>query len=435
MQVRIIILTKKNWVTALPEHKIQGLGNAWQKSLGHGDLSHKMHNWALGVLETGTWPRPQIIGGQIACAICAEQAEVDRVKSEQKNKDNMKQNEVLQVLQNHTECNNCQTLMTWSTNNVKSGNSAKKTNANDIGNDIVAQLGLNSSDNGDEEDGGGPNGNGGNNANNERIGRFGGSNGRSFIAMNFRNVTITPFSGGNSHTIPYMSSNNAIRRLMLPQRFDGEIVLKILDEIQTMGATTQDLAQLHNLANKYPKAAEFDTAIKSTLLIWITRVANNVVKYIVNNGFDAWHGLYHKYVPLAKYLQNMLIHELLCLQPMPETELHPLLNEVKRITNSYVKARPTNEWGNVLVGTLSASQSSNNGMGTGVLKTLCLPIGLATALVGRCFSLGHLFGCLDLISCDCHWRTELLGMNHNTHHHIFTKRGWDYDWIIVCIAM
>ena len=67
---------------------------------------------------------------------------------------------------------------------------------------------------------------------------------------------------------------------------------------------------------KYPKAAQFDAAIKSTLLNWTTGVVNNQVRYGVCNGFDAWRKLYNRYVPLADDLQNIFIQELMAIKPL-----------------------------------------------------------------------------------------------------------------------
>ena len=70
-------------------------------------------------------------------------------------------------------------------------------------------------------------------------------------------------------------------------------------------------------------------------------MANNSIKYIVCNGFDAWRKLYHRYVPLAEDLQNISIQELMCLKPVGEGDVDTLFNEVERITDLYIKTGPT----------------------------------------------------------------------------------------------
>ena len=71
-------------------------------------------------------------------------------------------------------------------------------------------------------------------------------------------------------------------------------MLKILDKVEALGGTTYDNDQLQILIDKYPKAAEFNTAIKSALLNWTTGVASNMIKYSVGNYFDARHKLFHR---------------------------------------------------------------------------------------------------------------------------------------------
>ena len=68
-----------------------------------------------------------------------------------------------------------------------------------------------------------------------------------------------------------------------------------------------------------------------------------MVKYSVNNGFDAWRKLYHRYVPMAEDLQNILIQELMCLKSVGENEVDSLFNEIERITGLYVKTGTTDE--------------------------------------------------------------------------------------------
>ena len=52
----------------------------------------------------------------------------------------------------------------------------------------------------------------------------------------------------------------------------------------------------------------------------------------MENGFDAWRGFYHHYLPLAEDSQQILIQELYTLSPVIEHNIDSLLNQVERIT-------------------------------------------------------------------------------------------------------
>ena len=250
---------------------------------------------------------------------------------------------MIQVAQQYTNGNNCQTATQWSPYSNSSISQAKQTEDGDSEDDLLANIGLSTSGNGGDGDGGEPGGNGGDN-NNTTSERFGNSNSGKkgeFILVNFRNVTITPFSGRNLQINPYMRFNNSTRRLILPQGFDGEVLLKMFDKVEARGANKYDNNQLQILINKFSKAAEFDTFIKSASLNWTTGVANNMIKYSVHNGFDAWRKLYHRYVLLVEDLQNISIQELMCLKFHGEGEIGALFNEIERIIDLYVKTGPT----------------------------------------------------------------------------------------------
>ena len=279
-----------------------------------------------------------MIGGTIAGVFNVAQEEVDRMK---KTSSKGTQDELVQLVQNQcTANNNYQTPMQWSTNS-SDYSTAKKTDGNSPEDDLLANIGLGNNNGARDGDGDGPGGNGGHNDIDERGGEGNGYKRNEFILVNPRNVTITPFSRRNINTNPYMPFNDFTRRLILPQGSDGEMLLRMLDTAEKRGGNKYDILQ--NIISKYPKAAEFDTAIKSALLNLTIGVAINMIKYSVYNGFDAWRKLYHRYVPLAEDLQNTFIQELMCLKPATETDIDSLFNEVERITDLYVKICPTDE--------------------------------------------------------------------------------------------
>ena len=77
-----ILLSFKIPLHKMATDQLQGTGDVWQKSVGYGDLNEKTHTWAVGVLETGRWPKPQMIAGSTADVIEVVQAEIDRIKQE-----------------------------------------------------------------------------------------------------------------------------------------------------------------------------------------------------------------------------------------------------------------------------------------------------------------------------------------------------------------
>ena len=110
--------------------------------------------------------------------------------------------------------------------------------------------------------------------------------------MNPRNIIIINiFIGRNANSNPYMPFNNSLRRLMLAQGSDGEVLLQILDKVETMGINKYINELLQEVVKACPKVAEFDIAVKSALLNWTSGVANRTVKYGVCNGLDAWRKL------------------------------------------------------------------------------------------------------------------------------------------------
>ena len=109
----------------------------------------------------------------------------------------------------------------------------------------------------------------------------------------------------------YMALNNSICRLILTQGDNGELLLKMLDYVETLGPRKFTAAHLAtNLLRQCNKAGEFDRAIKSALLNWTAGVAHGLVKYGTEGGLDGWRKFYNKYMPLANDMQHILIREL-----------------------------------------------------------------------------------------------------------------------------
>ena len=90
---------------------------------------------------------------------------------------------------------------------------------------------------------GGQDGNGGGGSNGDPMGGDelvygnGGSydRGREFTFVNPRNINIPVFTCKSLNINPYLPFNNAIRRFILAQGADGELLLGELDKIEKMG--------------------------------------------------------------------------------------------------------------------------------------------------------------------------------------------------------
>ena len=112
--------------------------------------------------------------------------------------------------------------------------------------------------------------------------KVGGSRKYGFILVNPRNIIINTFIGKHFHTTSYMPFNNAIRRFIIPQGFDGELLLHILDAIEVLGNTKYINEQLQESAKMCLKVTEFEVAIKAALLNWTSGIASNLARYGAN---------------------------------------------------------------------------------------------------------------------------------------------------------
>lgn len=325
---------------------LHGPNDPYRPALGHDDLVSRITQWAMDVIEKGIWPKSQCLVGVLTDVTGVVQAEVQRLtKLKHNNAPTYNgHNGVLDVARRHANANQSNLVIQASPNSASNDGSG----TNSINAQIIAQLGLGNTGHGgggdQDGDGGGDefgdvgNDNSGYNSDGE-----GGVTKNEFMLVNPRNITNTNFIGRNLNSNPYMLFSNSLRRLILAHGSDGELLLQILDKVETMGTNKYINELLQEVVKVYPKVAEFDLAMKSALLNWISGVANSTVKYGVCNGLDAWRELYNTYVPLAEVLQQILIQELFTLKPVSETEIDALFNEIERITDLYVKAGPVDD--------------------------------------------------------------------------------------------
>ena len=97
---------------------------------------------------------------------------------------------------------------------------------------------------------------------------------------------------------------------------------------------------LQELIITYPKAPEFDRAIRAALFNLTNGIAKGLVQHNVANGLGAWRKFYHRCIPLASDLQDIFIRELYDLKPVSEADIDNLFDEVARIRGLYLKAGP-----------------------------------------------------------------------------------------------
>ena len=196
--------------------ELQRLGDSWQSALGHDNLGFKIHRWAQDVINNGKRPKSQIINGTIADVTAVVAAEVERIKNRQQTNINNddegdKLNGILNALHSAAGGKQNNAVLQHSPSSVSSHSAANDSNVDNIGDQILAQLGLGMGGNG----GGGEDGddNGGSNVgttHNDTVGRTNSTRRNEFTLVNPRNITITTLSSRNLNTTPCLPFNNAI---------------------------------------------------------------------------------------------------------------------------------------------------------------------------------------------------------------------------------
>ena len=322
---------------------LQGLGDSWRQAHGHEDLGSRVKGWAKIAIETGQWPKSQCLNGVLIDVTSMVHAEVQRMKNEShaQKDNNIQMDTVMDVMQQVANTNGNVQMSPISNASTETTITQRDQDDED---EIIAQLALGGSGGGGDDGGSEPSGPV---TNNNNCGDS--TNGRSankrteFALVNPRNINIVTFNGNNVHNTPYMAFNNSIRRLILAQGSDGALLFKVLDKIEALGDTKFTNERFQRLISKYPKVAEFDTAIIAALLNWTIGVANSQVKYGVCNGLDIWRKVYNRYVPLGDDLQNILIRELISIEPVGELEVDTLPSEIDRIIEIYTEAGPAGD--------------------------------------------------------------------------------------------
>ena len=186
--------------------------------------------------------------------------------------------------------------------NTRSPDSDDSPDGGDSGNGIN-NLNSGNANNPNGDDGDDGDDSGGTNTTIRAGGRFD-ERGREFSLVKSSNIIIQVFSGKNLNNNPYLPFNKSLKRLIYNHGADGEQLLEILEGVEKYGSTKFDNDKLKLLLVQYPKVAEYNRAIKSSLLNYTTSIAKGMVEYGVDNGFDAWRRLYNHYILLADDLKK-----------------------------------------------------------------------------------------------------------------------------------
>ena len=158
-----------------------------------------------------------------------------------------------------------------------------------------------------------------------------------FILVKASNITATTFTGSNRIANPYLQFYKSMRRLIHSQDEDGEMLLKLLDEIENKWFTVFIHEQVKDEIGQCPIVAQFNRAILTALLNYTAGIVRGMIEYGIENGLDAWRKLYHRYMPLADDLQQLLIQEFYALTFVTESTIDTLFNKVERITEPYTR--------------------------------------------------------------------------------------------------
>ena len=166
--------------------------------------------------------------------------EIERIKNSKENQfgNTNGHNNVFDVLKSQIITTQQSVAMQASPTSVSSNGSSANGASNSINAQIIAQVGL---DTIGKDGGGGGDGDDNRISNHmddgsehNQIGK-GGARKNEFILVNPRNITINMFTGRNLHSNLYMPFSNSIRRFILVQGSDGQVLLKLLGKVDTIG--------------------------------------------------------------------------------------------------------------------------------------------------------------------------------------------------------
>ena len=109
----------------------------------------------------------------------------------------------------------------------------------------------------------------------------------------------------------------------------------MLTAAERQGDEPIDDKLLHNAAVKAPKVWEFNRVAHGALKNWIVGDAKKLVTYGVRGGSDAWRRLYNEYLPMDQTQQDIILTEIISLEPVKEKDVGTLLNRVEELRDKH----------------------------------------------------------------------------------------------------
>ena len=151
------------------------------------------------------------------------------------------------------------------------------------------------------------------------------------------------FTGETNSKLSYLEFNDSQRELVAIEGVDGERLNMIFTWAEKQGDKTITDRHLEKLERYIRKIWEYNRAIHAALKNWIDGDAKRLIKYEVAGGLDAWRKMYIEYIPMAQTRQDIILTEILELQPVTDKRVRRFLNKWRsfdiNITNVVV-----NDW-------------------------------------------------------------------------------------------
>ena len=159
--------------------------------------------------------------------------------------------------------------------------------------------------------------------------------GHEFQLVNSRNIAISKCSGSHGCKITYIDFNENIRNYISSKGRDGEILNTLLTGAEKQGDEPISNETLKNLEKKIPKIWEFNRAVLGALKNWTVGEAKKLVTYGIKGGFDAWRRLYNEYLPMDQTKQDIILTEIISLEPVKEKDVRLLLNRIEELRDKH----------------------------------------------------------------------------------------------------
>ena len=184
----------------------------------------------------------------------------------------------------------------------------------------------------DDHDNGGHGGPGGSGGGNDRqtLDNEGRDSKEEFQLVNSRNVEIVRFAGTMGCKITYIDFNDCLRNYIAIKGKDREVLNKLLTSAEKRGDEPITSDTLRAIATRIPKIYEYNRAIHSAFAHLTVGEAKELVTFGVNGGLDVWRRLlYNEYFPIDQTRQDIILTEIISLEPVKEKDVRAFLNRVK----------------------------------------------------------------------------------------------------------